>query len=168
MNAVSIYVDKRQARASAWGLTIILSFIILGPIVLLIFDKIEWDGGPVIYSLFGVLFSWIYGSLIGWTVKLFRLSRFFGPIIKLRPDGIQDNWSTPFRSLNWNDIKFTEWRYSGFVRVFRVSMKQTSLLAKVKSLFGLNEIEFPEQYLLVSAEEIAKFMLENAPNDILR
>ncbi len=168
MRTISIYVDKRQARANAWVLTVISSFIILGPISLFFFDKIEWDGIPFTYSLSGVFVLWMYGSLIGWTVKLFRLSRFSEPLIKLQPDGIQDNWSTPLRSINWKDIKFSEWRGAGYCRVFKVSMKRTTLLAKVKSLFCLNEIEFPEQYLSVPAEEIAQYMLDNAPQHILR
>jgi hypothetical protein len=168
MSTLPINVNQRESLSSAWLLAIITAGLILAPLILAVRGDVVWDLGPVTGLLATALFCWLYGSLIGWTHKLFRLGQFSGSLIELKPHGFQDNWSNPSRHIDWEDVQFSEWRPVVGSRVFRIAMKRRSWLANAKSFFGLNEIEFPEQYLSVPAHEIAQFMLDHVPVKILR
>ena len=168
MASLIVHVDNKCARIHALFFAIILAAFILVPVVLAVLGRIEWDAGPGLALIALLMFGWIYGFLIGWTLRLFRLSRFTGPLLEFGQGGFQDNWSQMPRYISWNDIEFSEWRSAGFTRSFRVILKRRSTPERLLSIFGLSEIDFPRQYLTVPDHKIAQFMLENAPESILR
>lgn len=168
MQKLAITVDMKEARANAWIMGVITIGLIVVPTILMILGKVVWDGDYLFIPFALLLFGWLYGTLIWQTLKLTRLSKFSGTLLEISSAGLQVNWFKPGKFVKWDEIQYLEWRDAKFTRTFNVTMKQRSLLWRIKSFFGFRTIDFPEQYLLPSAREISQFLLEHVPSELLR
>ena len=167
MSKLQISVNQREARGNAWFMTILITFLASGLVYVALTTKFV-SGGLVVDLFLVALIVWIFLSLVFSTHRLFRLSRFEGTLLEITPEGLTDFWTDPARFIPWEDVKYTEWRNVKYTVVFRIVMKQQSFSTSLRSIFGLPGLEFPKQYLSPPANEIAQFMLDNVPNEILR
>ena len=80
--------------------------------------------GPIALVLSFFLFGWLLSMLTAWTLRLFRLSRFKGPLLVFTPNGINDFWSNPKRELKWRDIRYIKWREAGITANLQINPNQ--------------------------------------------
>lgn len=126
------------------------------------------DEGPLAWFLWGILSTWMFASLIGWTLWLIRLSKFEGPLLKITDKGIVDFWTDPPRALSWEDMEHIAWKNTDLTPVLAFIPKTKSGVHRLRSLIGLQQLRYLSIYLDAPNEEIATFMTNNAPAHLFR
>lgn len=147
---------------------LITALFAFGGAYLIFFDKFKDDQPIWAWLLFGGVMGWLYASLFGSTLRLWRLRSFDGPILKITDQGIVDYWSHPNCVLNWSDIEYTKWKTPHIFPVLVFVPKSKSLSYRLRSLIGLTLFEYPSTYLTLHEADIAQFVLDHAPENVLR
>lgn len=167
MATLEISIDRKNAKQGAWVIGGILFVMVVGALWLVVTDSIEW-GGPTSWLIGGVVFGWLFGGLFAMTARLFNLSTFEGVALTLTPNGVFDQWSSPNRFLAWDEISYVDWKDVGVTLVLRIVPTERSFTSRVRTLFGVPELEFPQQYLTTSPSIIAQYFLDQAPQEKVR
>lgn len=167
MATLTVEVDRRQAAVGAWVLGGITSALFGGILLLAAFAQVDW-GRPLTWVVGGLVFGWLFVTLVSLSWQLVRLSRFRGPLIVITSEGMVDHWGRRPQMLRWRDIRSCDWHHAGYTRSFRVVPKRRSAADVVGGIFGSLRLRYPERYLSVPADEISQFMTDHAPADVLR
>ena len=167
MKSLSITVNKKVAKDNTLfsaGLTAVLA---TGVAYIIFNGSIASEGWLGILLGFG-LCTWIFGFLMAWVFRLYRLSKFDDPILTITETGIIDHWQTPPKSITWDKIEYSGWKTNYGARSLKIVPIQKSPDRYIRSIFSIPLLEWPAQYFLTPAEEIAQFMLDHAPEGILQ
>jgi hypothetical protein len=167
MEKLELRVDRGQASGNAAVFGSITILLIAG-MIYLVFTNSFADEGPLGWLSFGILSTWIFAFLIGWTLRLIRLSRFEGPLLQITDKGIVDFWTNPPHALSWDGIEYTEWKNANLAPVIAFIPKTKSGVYRLRSLIGLPQLQYRSIYLDAPNEEIAQFVMNNAPRHLVR
>ena len=164
---LAIEVNPRQAMIGASVLGAITSVLYGWILLLALYGRFE-GGGPLAWTLGGLVLGWLFVTLINSSWQLVRLSRSRGPILVITPKGLEDHWRKRPRMLRWRDIQYCGWRNAAYARSFRVVPKRRSFADVLGGFFGSLRLRYPERYLSVPADEISQFLTDHAPTEVLR
>jgi hypothetical protein len=97
-----------------------------------------------------------------------RLRKFEGPLLRITGNGIEDYWTTPYRKLLWNEIEYTEWKNPNLAPVLAFIPKAKNSVYLIRTIIGIPRYQYRSIYLDSPDEEIAQFLIDHAPHEILR
>lgn len=162
---LNIDVHKKGVNGGFYTMLIITSFFIVAPILITVFDK--WAPGSVGGLIVGFpIFGYIYAFLVAFTFKLYKLKNFIGPIMTLTSDGIIDHFNDGEKLL-WQDIKVIKIIDAGISQKLIITPIKLHFRQKLLCILGIKPLEYMAQYLGTSIVEIAQYMLDHAPEEIL-
>jgi len=167
MATLRLRVNRSQAVGNAAVIGTITVFLIAG-VIYLVFSNSFADEGPLGWLFLGILSTWIFAFLIGWTLRLIRLSRFEGPLLQITDKGIVDFWTNPPNTLSWDEIEYTAWKNLNIAPVIMFIPKTKSGVYRLRLLIGLPQLQYRSVYLDAPNEEIAAFVMNNAPKHLVR
>ena len=106
MQRLAIPVNHKAAKGNAWFLAGLTTLLASGSGYIIFSGSIADEGW--FGTLLGLgLCTWLFGFLIAWVLRLFRLSAFEGPLLTITETGIIDHWQKEARSLAWNEIEYS-------------------------------------------------------------
>ena len=97
-----------------------------------------------------------------------RLRKFEGPLLRITESGIEDYWTTPHRKLLWNEIEYSEWNNPNLAPVLAFIPKAKNAVYLIRNIIGIPSYQYRSIYLDAPNEEIAEFLIDHAPHEILR
>lgn len=119
---MDLKVDRAQASGNAF-LFLALTTALGGGLIYIFWSGRFADEGPFGWVLFFIFSAWIFAFLIAWTLRLFRLRKFEGPVLRITESGIVDFWTIPHQTLAWDEINYTEWKNPTWHRYWCLSLK---------------------------------------------
>lgn len=167
MATLDLKVDRAQASGNAF-FSLVLTTALGGGLICLFWSGSFADESPFGWVLFFIPVAWIFTFLISWTLRLMRLRKFEGPLLRITESGIVDFWTTPHRELLWNEIEYTEWKNPNLAPVLAFIPKAKNTVYLIRSIIGIPSYQYRSIYLDTPKEEIARFVIEHAPDEILR
>lgn len=167
MTYLDLKVDRAQASGNAFFF-LALTTALGGGLFYVFWSGRIADEGPVAWVLFFIMVAWIFTFLIAWTLRLFRLRKFDGPLLRITESGIVDFWHTPHRTLFWSEIEYSEWKNPNLAPVLAFVPKTKDTVYFFRYIIGIPNFQYRSVYLDAPNEEIAQFILEHAPHEILR
>lgn len=164
---MDLKVDRAQASGNAF-LVLALTTALGGGLIYLLWSGRFDDEGPLGWVLFFIIVGWIFTFLMAWTLRLFRLRKFEGPLLRITDSGIVDFWTNPHRTLLWDEIAYSEWKNPNLAPVLAFVPKTKSTVYFLRHIIGIPNYQYRSVYLDASNDDIAEFLIEHAPHEILR
>lgn len=164
-------LDLKVNRAQASGNALVVSSltVILGTgIIYLLWAGMFADEGVVGWLLFIGFVTWMFTFLTGWTLRLVRLRSHKGPFLRITDQGIVDFSVNPNHVLVWNEIEYAEWKNPSLAPVLAFVPKVKSVTYRLRLFLGIPSFQYRSAYLDAPNEEIAQFLIEHAPQELLR
>lgn len=167
MTTMDLNVNRAQASGNAF-LFLALTTVLGGGLIYLFWSGRFADESPSGWVLFIILVAWLFAFLIAWTLRLFRLRKFEGPLLRITERGIVDFWTTPHRTLLWEEIEYSEWKNPNLAPVLVFVPKTRGIVDFFRYIIGTPDYQYRSIYLDTPIDEIAQFLVEHAPHKILR
>ena len=167
MKKLEIEPNRQNAKGNAYVVGGIGSALLLGMLLIAALGRVDY-GGAITWIGLTLMFGWMFGYLFNFTCRLFRLARLAGPVIVITEEGFTDYWNKQAITLRWSDIDYCDWKETAVTLEMQIYPKKRSARDFWSGIFGAKHFHYQAQYLETPAAEIAKFMLDNVPKNILR
>ena len=167
MTTMDLKVDRAQASGNAFLFLALTTALGGGLIYIFSSGRVEAES-HLDWVLFLFIVAWIFAFLVAWTLRLFRLRKFEGTLLRITETGIVDFWTSPHRALSWDEIEYSEWKNPNLAPVLAFVPKTKGTVYLLRRIIGIPHYQYRSVYLDAPNDEIAQFLIENAPHEILR
>jgi len=167
MTTMDLKVNRAQASGNAFLFLALTTALGGGLIYIFSSGRVEAES-LLGWVLFLFIVAWIFAFLIAWTSRLFRLRKFEGTLLRITETGIVDFWTSPHRTLLWDEIEYSEWKNPNLAPVLAFVPKTKGTVYFLRRIIGIPNYQYRSVYLDAPNDEIAQFLIEHAPHEILR